>query len=73
MAGEYDELLLAGDAEWRAWLDRHHDESSGVWLVLAKKGTTEPTSLTYEHALLEALCFGWIDGQMRRRDEATYR
>src|SRR5581483_1812863 len=37
----------------------HHDESPGVWLVLAKKGTSEPTSLTYEQALEEALCHGW--------------
>jgi uncharacterized protein YdeI (YjbR/CyaY-like superfamily) len=44
-----------------------------VWLVLAKKGTTEPTSLSYEQALDEALCHGWIDGQIRRRDEATFR
>jgi uncharacterized protein YdeI (YjbR/CyaY-like superfamily) len=44
-----------------------------VWLVLAKKGTTEPTSLTYEQALDEALCHGWIDGQIRRRDERTFR
>lgn len=73
MASDYDELLLAADAEWRAWLDRHHDESPGVWLVLAKKGTTGPTSLTYQQALLEALCFGWIDGQVGRRDEVTYR
>jgi uncharacterized protein YdeI (YjbR/CyaY-like superfamily) len=44
-----------------------------VWLVLAKKGTSEPTSLTYEQALEEALCHGWIDGQVGRRDESTYR
>ena len=47
--------------------------SSGVWLVLAKKGTDQPTSLTYDQALDEALCHGWIDGQVRRRDDATYR
>jgi len=41
--------------------------------VLAKKGTLEPTSLSYDQALEEALCHGWIDGQVRRRDEATYR
>ena len=44
-----------------------------MWLVLAKKGTTEPTSLSYEQALDEALCHGWIDGQLRRRDERTFR
>ena len=41
-------------------------------LVLAKKGTTSPTSLSYDEALEEAICFGWIDGQVRRRDERTY-
>jgi uncharacterized protein YdeI (YjbR/CyaY-like superfamily) len=40
--------------------------------VLAKKGHTEPTALTYDEALDEALCHGWIDGQVRRRDERTY-
>jgi uncharacterized protein YdeI (YjbR/CyaY-like superfamily) len=44
-----------------------------VWLVLAKKGTTEPTALTYDEALDEAICFGWIDGQLGRRDATTFR
>jgi uncharacterized protein YdeI (YjbR/CyaY-like superfamily) len=44
-----------------------------VWVVLAKKGTREPTSLSYAEALEEALCHGWIDGQVGRRDELTYR
>jgi uncharacterized protein YdeI (YjbR/CyaY-like superfamily) len=44
-----------------------------VWLVLAKKGTTTPTSLTYAEALEEALCVGWIDGQLGRRDATTFR
>ncbi len=55
------------------WLDAHEDDPDGVWLVLAKKGTTEPTSLTYDQALDEALCSGWIDGQKRSRDAATFR
>src|SRR5205807_1113193 len=40
---------------------------------LAKKGTVKPTSLTYDEALEEALCHGWIDGQTKRRDETTYK
>jgi uncharacterized protein YdeI (YjbR/CyaY-like superfamily) len=44
-----------------------------VWLVLAKKQVTEPTRLTYDEALDEAICHGWIDGQVGRRDERTYR
>jgi uncharacterized protein YdeI (YjbR/CyaY-like superfamily) len=66
------ELTVPNAASWRAWLDEHHAEPAGVWLVLAKKGTTEPTSLSYADALDEALCHGWIDGQVRRRDEKTY-
>ncbi len=68
-----DELTVADAFAWRAWLAEHHERSPGTWLVLAKKGTTDPTSLSYAEALDEALCHGWIDGQVRRRDEATYR
>lgn len=66
--------LVARDARaWRAWLGKHHADSSGVFLVLAKKGTTRPTSLTHGQALEEALCHGWIDGQASPRDELTWR
>ncbi|HWF57409.1 MAG TPA: hypothetical protein VG520_03560 [Candidatus Dormibacteraeota bacterium] len=70
--GELPELMVADIAAWRTWLSEHHDQQAGIWLVLAKKGTTEPTSLSYEEAVEEALCHGWIDGQVRRRDQATY-
>jgi uncharacterized protein YdeI (YjbR/CyaY-like superfamily) len=68
MAVELDELLVKDAAEWRTWLEQHHDTSPGVWLVLHKKGG-RTTELDYEAALNEALCFGWIDGQGRRRDD----
>jgi len=71
--GEPAQLVVADAAAWRTWLGSHHDDPGGVWLVLAKKGTTEPTSLSYDQALDEALCHGWIDGQVRRRDELTYQ
>jgi len=65
--------LLVPDAEaWRTWLDSHHADHPGVWLVLHKKGG-QTTALTYTQALDEALCFGWIDGQIARRDEDSYR
>ncbi|SRR6266567_4948073 len=70
---EPPELVVRDTAAWRRWLGAHHAQPDGVWLVLAKKGTTKPTSLTYGQALEEALCYGWIDGQAARRDEATYR
>lgn len=72
-AEELPELLVRDAAGWRAWLAKRHADPAGVWLVLAKKGTEEPTNLTYDQALEEALCHGWIDGQVRRRDDATYR
>ena len=70
---EPPEWVVQDTAAWRGWLGAHHAQPDGVWLVLAKKGTTKPTSLTYDQALEEALCYGWIDGQAGRRDEATYR
>lgn len=73
MAETLPELVVADAAAWRTWLSEHGDDSSGVWLVLAKKGTTEPTTLSYDQALEEALCQGWIDGQLQRRDQHTYR
>jgi uncharacterized protein YdeI (YjbR/CyaY-like superfamily) len=73
MTQEPPPLLVPDVGAWRAWLAEHHETSAGVWLTLAKKGTTEPTRLTYDEALDEALCHGWIDGQVRRLDERTYR
>jgi len=73
VAEDLPQLLVVDARDWRAWLGEHHEGSSGVWLRLAKKGTTEPTSLTYSEALEEALCHGWIDGQVRRFDELTFR
>ena len=67
------ELLVADASEWRSWLSANHATSKGVWLVLAKKGTAHPTTLLYDKALDEAICFGWIDGQLGRRDEETFR
>jgi uncharacterized protein YdeI (YjbR/CyaY-like superfamily) len=72
-AAAHDLLTLPDRAAWRAWLDAHEGTSDGVWLVLAKKGTTDPTSLTYAEALDEALCSGWIDGQTASIDERVFR
>ena len=66
------ELVVLDATAWRRWLERHHTDHTGIWLVLAKKGTSDPTTLIYAAALEEALCFGWIDGQVRRRDDASY-
>lgn len=68
MAVELPELLVPDAEAWRAWLVENGSTSAGVWLVLSKKGG-RLTALDYRGALDEALCFGWIDGQVRRRDE----
>ncbi len=72
MAAELPPLVVANVGAWRRWLDKQHAQSTGVWLLLAKQGTTKPTNLTYDEALEEALRYGWIDGQLRRVDDTTY-
>ncbi|KTR86137.1 hypothetical protein NS354_06255 [Leucobacter chromiiresistens] len=64
--------VFADAAAWGAWLEAHEDAHDGGWVVLAKKGTTAPTSLSYQQALEAALCSGWIDGQKRSRDADTF-
>ena len=66
------ELCVEDAHAWRAWLDENCGQAGGVWLVLAKKGATSPTRLTYDEALLEALRHGWIDAQVRRGDLTSY-
>ncbi|HEY1739234.1 MAG TPA: YdeI/OmpD-associated family protein [Acidimicrobiia bacterium] len=72
-AREIPELTLPDLPAWQQWLVERAADSAGVWLVLAKKGTTSSTTLTYDEALEEALCHGWIDGQLAARDESTFR
>ena len=57
---------------WRAWLEKNHASSSGIWLVYAKKHTGIP-SLTYADAVEEALCYGWIDSLVHPIDDSLYR
>jgi uncharacterized protein YdeI (YjbR/CyaY-like superfamily) len=68
---ELPELLVPDAAAWRAWLVEHHPSCPGVRLVLHKKGGTV-TALDYAAALDEALCFGWIDGVVGRRDDESF-
>jgi len=68
-----DELLVGDRAAWRTWLEVEHERSSGVWLVLAKKGAAAPNQLHHDEALEEALCFGWIDARLQRRSETSFR
>jgi len=64
-------LQVANRSEWRAWLEKNHATSDGVWLVFYKKHTGKP-GITYPDALEEALCFGWIDGLKKTIDDERY-
>lgn len=57
--------------DFRAWLETHCISSPGIWLLFGKTGG--PKTIKAGEALEEALCFGWIDGQMQSIDEKTYR
>lgn len=70
---EQPQLVVRDAVAWRKWLAAHHTASDGVWLVLSRKGTVQPTRLTYAEALEEALAHGWIDGQAKPRDETTWQ
>ena len=66
-----DILTFASREEFRQWLHQHCRSSAGVWLLFGKAGG--PKTITAGEALEEALCFGWIDGQLQSIDDKTYR
>jgi uncharacterized protein YdeI (YjbR/CyaY-like superfamily) len=64
-------IAFSSQAEWRDWLEHNSTVSNGIWLQLYKKGSGIPT-VVYAEALDEALCYGWIDGQLKRGDDKFY-
>jgi len=70
MRSDVPELLFAARGDFRAWLGENAETSDGVWLVFGK--TKAVVTLTANDALEEALCFGWIDGQMKSIDSTKY-
>jgi uncharacterized protein YdeI (YjbR/CyaY-like superfamily) len=66
------ETVFAKDrAEWRRWLAKNFASSDEIWLVFHKKASEKQT-VSYDHAVEEALCFGWIDGMKKKLDEECY-
>jgi len=57
--------------QWRAWLEDNHAAAQEIWLVFHKKHTGKP-GLAYDDAVEEALCFGWIDGILKRIDDKKH-
>lgn len=65
------EKVVAPDAAtWRSWLEENHSRAKGAWLVRGRPGFTDH-HVSYEEAIRQALCFGWIDGPVRTFDEET--
>lgn len=64
-------LRFEDQQAWEAWLDKHHATSTCVWVLLAKKGSSQ-RSVSYSEALEAALCYGWIDAQKRPLDEHAW-
>ncbi|HMK02819.1 MAG TPA: YdeI/OmpD-associated family protein [Ferruginibacter sp.] len=58
-------------AAWRKWLEKNHVIKQNVWLVICKKDSGKPF-VSYNDAVEEALCFGWIDSTANKRDEESY-
>jgi uncharacterized protein YdeI (YjbR/CyaY-like superfamily) len=57
--------------DWESWLEANHGQFEGIWLMIAKKGSGK-TTVTYLEALHVALCYGWIDGQVKTYDQQYY-
>lgn len=66
-----DGIAFPDAAAFARWLEEHGEREAEVWLRFAKKGSGA-TTVTYDEALEQALCHGWIDGQVRRLDETHY-
>jgi uncharacterized protein YdeI (YjbR/CyaY-like superfamily) len=64
-------IFFESPAEWRAWLEANHEAESEVWVGMWKAHTGRP-GVTWAQAVREALCFGWIDGQVRRIDQESH-
>jgi uncharacterized protein YdeI (YjbR/CyaY-like superfamily) len=69
--GETEELHVNNRSAWRSWLEKNHDTGKEVWLIFYKKHTGKP-HLTYDEAVEEALCFGWIDSIVKRIDDEKF-
>jgi uncharacterized protein YdeI (YjbR/CyaY-like superfamily) len=65
------ELYFKTRKEWRRWLEKNHCIAKDIWLIYYKKPSGKPR-IPYNDAVEEALCFGWIDGKIKRINEEYY-
>ena len=66
-----EELHMNSRHDWRAWLQKNHDTGKEVWLIFYKKHTGKP-NISYDEAVEEALCFGWIDSIIKKIDDEKF-
>lgn len=64
-------LYLTKRSEWRAWLSKNHNKEPDIWLLFYSKASGKPR-LSYDDAVLEALCFGWIDSIVKKVDTESF-
>jgi len=64
-------LYFADANEWRKWLAANHDKQDHAWLILYKKASGK-VNMTIESAVMEAMCFGWIDGKLKSIDSERF-
>jgi len=65
------EVYFKSREEWHKWLEENHSKVKGIWLIYYKKVSGKPR-VSYNDAVEEALCFGWIDGKIKRIDDDHY-
>ena len=64
-------LSFKSRKDWRKWLEKNYDKESHVWLKLYKKGVGR-REITLDESVEEAMCFGWIDGKLKKLDYERY-
>jgi uncharacterized protein YdeI (YjbR/CyaY-like superfamily) len=66
-----EEIYFKNRKEWRKWLEGNHNSPEGIWMIMYKKHTGREC-IPYAEAVEEALCFGWIDGKLKRINDEYY-
>jgi uncharacterized protein YdeI (YjbR/CyaY-like superfamily) len=64
-------IFVTNRDDWRRWLEEHHKSESEIWLIYYRKETGKPR-ISYQDAVKEALCFGWIDSQTKNLDSERF-
>jgi uncharacterized protein YdeI (YjbR/CyaY-like superfamily) len=72
MPKELKEIRCKNRVALRKWLEKNHQQQESIWLIIHKKNSNSG-SLSYNDAVEEGLCFGWIDSKPNKLDDETYK